>query len=84
MAALASMEMYDGSTRLWRALPEMSVARQGCAAVGIEGSVYMVGGETRHAGAECYDPVANECRTLPSMSTVRWFCAAAVAELGHG
>ncbi len=86
-SALKSAEMYDGATREWRALPEMSVARSGCAAVCIEGSAYVVGGydgTTRHASAECYDPVANEWHTLPSMSTSRWFCAAAVAELGHG
>ena len=65
----------------------MSVARHACAAVCIEGNVYVVGGSdgaTKHASAECYDPVANEWRTLPSMSTGRWFCAAAAAELGHG
>jgi N-acetylneuraminic acid mutarotase len=78
--------MYDGSTRQWRALPEMSVARRGCAAVCMEGSVYVVGGSdgtTKHASAECFDPVTNEWRMLPSMSTARWWCAAAVAELGH-
>ena len=83
---LKSAEMYDGATREWRALPEMSVARGGCAAVCIEGNVYVVGGSngtTTHASAECYDPVASEWRTLPSMSTARLWCAAAVAELGH-
>ena len=84
---LKSAEMYDGATREWRALPEMSVAREGCAAVCMEGNVYVVGGRAGSSvlkSAECYDPVANEWRTLPSMSTSRWFCAAAVAELGHG
>jgi hypothetical protein len=68
-------------------LPEMSVARSRCAAVCIEGTVYVMGGidgATTHASAECYDPVASEWRTLPSMSTSRRLCAAAVAELGPG
>ena len=70
-------------------MPEMSVAREGCAAVCIEGNVYVIGGhrddgKTNHASAECYDPVANEWRTLPSMSAARSWCAAAVGEMGHG
>ena len=84
---LKSAEMYDTSAGQWRALPDMSVARDGCAAVCIEGNVYVVGGsdgETKHASVECYDPVANEWRTLPSMSAARCYCAAAVGEMGHG
>ena len=64
----------------------MSVARYGCAAVCIEGNVYVVGGldgETKHASVECYDPVANEWRTLPSMSAARCYCAAAVGEIPY-
>jgi hypothetical protein len=44
-------------------LPDMSVARNGCAAVCIEGHVYVVGGSdgaTKHASVECYDPIASE------------------------
>ena len=86
---LKSAEMYDTSAKQWRALPEMSVARNGCAAVCIEGNVYVVGGKdggTKHASVECYDPVANEWRRLPSMSAARCCCAAAVGEMGrtHG
>jgi hypothetical protein len=79
--------MYDGSTGQWRALPEMSVARDGCAAVGIEGNVYVVGGSdgtTIHASTECFDPVANEWCMLLSMGTGRLGCAAAMAKLGRG
>ena len=68
-------------------MPDMSVARLGCAAVCIGEHVYVVGGsdgETKHASVECYDPVANEWRTLPSMSSARWCCAAALGEMGHG
>jgi hypothetical protein len=64
----------------------MSVARHACAAVCIEGHVYVVGGmdgKTKHASVECYDPIANEWRTLPSMSAARCFCAAAVGEMGR-
>ena len=63
-------------------MPEMSVARYGCAAVCIDGNLYAVGGfdgAAKLASVECHDPVANEWRTLPSMSTGRYFCAAAVA-----
>ena len=68
-------------------MPDMSVERAACAAVSIEGNVYVVGGSdggTAHASVECYDPIANEWRTLPSMSASRSFCAAAVGEMGHG
>ena len=41
---LKSVEVYDTSARQWRTLPEMSVARAGCAAVCIEGNVFVVGG----------------------------------------
>ena len=86
---LKTAEWYDRSAGQWRALPDMSVARDGCAAVCIEGNVYVVGekdGTTKHASVECYDPVANEWRTLPSMSAARYYCAAAVSEMGctHG
>ena len=83
---LKSAEMYDRSAGQWRALPEMSVAREGCAAVCIEGNVYVVGGSegaAAHASVERYDPVANEwhTHTLPSMSTARSFSAAVVCDL---
>jgi N-acetylneuraminic acid mutarotase len=84
---LKSAEMYDTSVGQWRALPDMSVAREGFAAVCIEGNVYVVGGKdgtTKHASVECYAPVANEWRMLPSMSAARNFCcAAAVGEMGR-
>jgi hypothetical protein len=83
---LKSAEMFDTSTGQWRAFPEMSVARHGCAAACMEGNVYVVGGEDdennlKHASVECYDPAASEWRTLPSMSTARVQCAAAVGEI---
>jgi N-acetylneuraminic acid mutarotase len=65
----------------------MSVARNGCAAVCIEGNVYVVGGSdggTKQSSVECYDPIDNEWRTLPSMSAAKFHCAAAVGEMGHG
>ena len=84
MAALKSAEMYDPSAGQWRALPEMSVARSGCAAVCIEGNMYVVGGSdggARHASVERYDPVASEWRALPTMDTARWSCAAVACDL---
>ena len=80
---LKSAEMYDGSTGEWRALPEMSVARDGCAAVSIEGSVYVVGGFDGHSylkSAEMYDGSTREWRALPEMSVARWKCAAVCLE----
>ena len=81
--------MYDTSAGQWRALPDMSVERSACAAVCIEGNVYVVDGSdggTKHASVECYDPIANEWRTLSSMRGARSCCAAAVGEMGrtHG
>ena len=73
--------MYDASTGQWRGLPDMSVERSACAAVCIEGNVYVMGGydhdgATDHASMECYDPIAIKWCTLPSMSTARHYCAA--------
>jgi hypothetical protein len=77
--------MYDASAGQWRALPEMSTARYGCAAVCIDGNVYVVGSAsdaaTSLASMECYDPIANEWRTMPSMSSARLFCAAVACEM---
>jgi N-acetylneuraminic acid mutarotase len=77
--------MYDTSAGQWRALPDMSVARNGCAAVCIEGNVYVAGGISDAgivlASMECYDPIASEWRTLPSMSDTRWLCAAAACDM---
>ena len=52
----------------------MSVARDGCAAVCIEGNVYVVGGSdgcTFLKSAEMYDPSAGQWRALPGMRTAR-------------
>ena len=38
---LKTAEWYDTSAGQWRALPDMSVAREGCVAVCIEGNVYV-------------------------------------------
>ncbi len=43
-SCLKSVELYDVSAGQWRALPDMSVARYGCAAVCIDGNVYVMGG----------------------------------------
>ena len=76
---LKSVEVYDGPSGQWRALPEMSLARQGCAAVCIEGIVCVVGGfDGRHSlkSAEMYDASARQWRALPDMSVARQSCAA--------
>ena len=65
-------------------MPDMSMARHGCAAVH-RGE--LVGGksDTRRrkqlASMECYDPIASEWRTLPSMSSARWLCAAVACDM---
>jgi hypothetical protein len=71
---LRNAEVYYTSMGQWRALPDMSVSRRDCAAVCVDGNVYVVGGEddaTKQASVECYDPVANGWCTLPSMGTAR-------------
>ncbi len=85
---LKSAEMYrdDVPARQWRpgaaVMSEVRSGLIGCAAVCIEGNVYVVGGGSdsanKHASMECYDPIAREpeWRTLPSMSNPRWYCAA--------
>ncbi len=82
---MKSAEMYDTSVGQWRALPDMSEARNACAAVCIDGNVYVVGGgsgaATQLASMECFDPIANEWHTLPSMSNPRWYCAAVAFDM---
>ncbi len=60
-------------------MPDMSVARFGCAAVSIDGHVYVMGGhDGRHSlkSAEMYDSSARQWRALPEMSVARQGCAA--------
>jgi N-acetylneuraminic acid mutarotase len=85
---LKSAETYDTSAGQWRALPDMSVPRQGCAAVCIEGNLYVAGGvdsllgeSTTHSSVEHYDPVTGQWRTLASMGTGREFCAAVACDM---
>jgi hypothetical protein len=78
-ASLRSVELYDVSAGQWRALPDMSVARWGCAAVCIEGNVYVMGGWDGRSylkSAEMYDTSAGQWRALPDMSVARIGCAA--------
>jgi hypothetical protein len=80
---LKSAEWYDGSTGQWRALPDMSVGRSGCAAVFVEGNVYVVGGHDGGSAlrsAEVYDGSVGQWRALPEMCLGRWGCAAACVE----
>ena len=66
-------------------MPDMSVARLGCAAVCIEGNMYVVGGEdggSHLKSAEMYDTSAGQWRALPDMSVARLGCAAVCIE-GH-
>ena len=68
-------------------MPDMSVARYGCAAACIEGHVYVVGGwdgdsKSRLKSAEIYDTSAGQWRALPDMTVAREACAAVCIE-GH-
>ena len=81
--SLSSAEWYDETTELWRALPDMSEERNGCAAVCLDGDVYVMGGES--AGnflnsAEWYDGSTGRWRALPDMSAARNSCAAACVD----
>jgi hypothetical protein len=72
-------EMYDLSAGQWRALPDMSVERHACAAVCIDGNVFVVGGSDQKfvlKSAEMYDTSAGQWRALPDMSVEREGCAA--------
>ena len=73
--SLKSVEVYDGPSGQWRALPEMSVRRSGCAAVCIEGNMYVMGGFDGGSflkSAEMYDRSAGQWRALPEMSVAKW------------
>jgi hypothetical protein len=78
--ALASVECYDAQ---WRALPDMSTKRIGCAGACVKGLVYVVGGgvgDDIRPGAECYDPSTGDWRGVPDMSVKRYRCAAACVD----
>ena len=55
---LATVEEYDPATNTWASMPSMSTARQGPAAVGLNGGIYAMGGsEGLHlATVELFDP----------------------------
>jgi N-acetylneuraminic acid mutarotase len=77
---LASVECYDAQ---WRALPDMSSRRFGCAGACVDGLVYVVGGVRagrRVASVECYDPSTGDWRAQPDMSVERSYCAAACVD----
>jgi N-acetylneuraminic acid mutarotase len=74
-----SVEVYDTSAGQWRALPDMSVARQACSAVCIDGNVYVMGGFDGGSylkSAEMYGTSAGQWRALPDMSVAISGCAA--------
>ena len=78
-------ELYDVSAGQWRALPDMSVARYGCAAVCIGASVCVMGGNDGGSffkTAEMYDTSATsgQWRALPEMSVERSASAAVFIE----
>jgi N-acetylneuraminic acid mutarotase len=75
---LKSAEMYDASAGQWQALPEMSMPRSGCAAVCVEGNVFVLGGydgQSHVKSAEVYDTSAGQWRALPDMNVARRGCA---------
>jgi hypothetical protein len=45
-----SVDVYDASTEEWRTLPDMNVEKRNCAAVCIDGNVFVMGGQNRN----CY------------------------------
>ncbi len=64
-------------------MPDMSVKRYGCAAVCIDGNVYVMGGNVGSSilkSAEMYDTSAGQWRALPDMSVARNRCAAVCIE----
>ncbi len=60
-------------------MPDMSTERKWCAAVCIEGNVYVVGGDDDDGSvlrsAEVYDASVGQWRALPEMSVARSACA---------
>ena len=65
-------------------MPGMSVARLGCAAVCIEGTVYVMGGYDGRSpclkSAEMYDTSGGQWRALPDIIVARYGCAAVCIE----
>jgi hypothetical protein len=61
----------------------MSTAREGCAAVCIDGNVYVTGGSDGGSwlkSAEMYDASAGQWRALPERRVARYACAAVCVE----
>ena len=77
---LSSAEVYDTVSNKWTSLPNMDEKREGCAAVSIDGKVYVVGGYDEHqrylASCEMFDPDTNRWTRLPAMTQSRSYCAA--------
>jgi hypothetical protein len=78
-STLRTAECYERSSSEWRPLPDMSIARQGCAAVCVAANLYVVGGSDRRSrlrSAEMYDGSTGQWRPLPDMHEARYGCAA--------
>ena len=81
---LSSCEVFDpnsSSTKKWSKIPqEMKQGRSGCAAVGIDDKLYVMGGTMDHghrlASMEVYDTTTQTWSILPSMNRKRSECAA--------
>jgi N-acetylneuraminic acid mutarotase len=77
-----TLEAYDPGTGAWTTLAQAPTARYTGTAVGLNGQLYVFGGEDASGASfstvEVYTPSTNTWRTLSSMPTSRGLPAAAV------
>ena len=76
----ASCEMFDPATNEWSTIPDMKIAREGCAACAIGNKLYVIGGSNYDDGClssvEVFDTITKKWSSLPNMITKRDGCAA--------
>eukprot|EP00957_Ditylum_brightwellii_P154538 11761592-Ditylum_brightwellii.AAC.1 len=76
----SSIEVFNTATGKWTSLPSMSIERFGCAAVGMGGNLYVIGGSDDLnnvlSSTEVFNTSTREWTVLPPMSTKRYGCAA--------
>ena len=78
-AQLKSAAFFDGSTGEWKPMPDMTMQRQECAAVSVDGVLYVLAGHDRGAYPKCsesYDTATGEWRSMPHVKVERWGCGA--------
>src|ERR1041385_5559813 len=74
------LEAYDPVANSWSTKADMTIARQGAAAAGLGGKLYVMGGTSGVGGyavVEAYDPATNTWSEVEPMGSTRVYPGAA-------